>query len=61
MEIKQITQTILNASEGHILTDGTTYGYIVALGVYDSSDNWYEITEEDYQEIVKSQEETITE
>ena len=59
MDIKQVTQTVLTASEGHILTNGTSYGYIVALGVHDSPDNWYEITEEEYQEILKTQEDII--
>lgn len=61
MQIKKVTHTIITASEGHILTNGTSYGTTVALSIKDSPDNWYEITEEEYQEILKSQEEIITE
>jgi hypothetical protein len=57
MQIKKVTHTIITASEGHILTNGTNYGPAVALSKYDDPDNWYEITEEKYQEIVESQEE----
>lgn len=50
MEIKEIKTIMLEASEGHILTNGKAYGKIVALGATDSVDNWYEITEEEYNE-----------
>ena len=39
----------LNANEGMILTNGEAYGRIVSLGVNDKPENWYEITEEEYQ------------
>lgn len=40
---------ILTAKEGYIYTNGDTFGYNVYLGIYDSPDNWWEITEEEYQ------------
>lgn len=55
MQIKEITQIILEASEGHILTNGETYGRTVCLGKNDSTFNWHEITEEEYQCIIKEQ------
>ena len=47
---------ILIASDGYIYTNGNTYAYIVRLGVNDSADNWYEITEEEYNKIIEEQE-----
>lgn len=55
MEIKQQTVTMIYASEGMILTNGNSYGKIVALGVGDSPDNWHEITEEEYNAILKEE------
>lgn len=46
------------ADEGMILTDGDSYGRVVYLGKEDRAENWHEITEERYQEILKEQEET---
>lgn len=40
---------ILNAHEGMILTNGEAYGKTVDLGVNDKPENWYEITEDEYQ------------
>lgn len=44
------------ASDGFVLTNGEVYGKIIYLGVNDSPDNWHEITEEEYAEIVAEQE-----
>lgn len=38
----------LIASDGMILTNGETYGREVFLGTGDSADNWWEITEEEF-------------
>lgn len=59
MEIKEVKQTIIEASEGHILTNGHSYGKVVALGSTDSADNWYEITEEEYNKIEAEQTEDM--
>lgn len=40
------------ANEGMILTNGEVYGKSISLGVNDSIENWWEITEEEYEEIV---------
>ena len=48
-----ITLRKLTASAGHILTNGDVYGKEVYLGVNDSAENWHEITEDAYNDIVK--------
>ena len=58
MEKQTIKIIKLIASEGYILTNGETYSTEVYLGRNDSADNWREITEEEYNEIVKEQVET---
>lgn len=45
------------ANKGKILTNGKAYGKNVDLGVGDNADNWYEITEDEYKEILRKQEE----
>jgi hypothetical protein len=60
MEIKEIKQTLLEASEGKILTNGTAYGKVVALGAGDKAENWYEIPIEEY-EAALAEEETVEE
>ena len=59
--MKKELQTIvtLTASEGHILTDGENYGRIVYLAQGDDGEKWYEITEEEYQKILKETEVSI--
>lgn len=44
------------ASDSFVLTNGEVYGKIIYLGVNDSPDNWHEITEEEYAEIIAEQE-----
>ena len=58
-----ITESIelikLTASEGMVLTNGEAYGKEIYLGCNDSPDNWSEITDAEYEEIQKdNQEET---
>lgn len=45
-------QTILKADEGKFLTNGETFANVVYLGKNDSADNWYEITNEEYKQII---------
>ena len=45
----------LIANNGMILTNGETYGREVFLGSSDSADNWYEITEAEYEAIMEAQ------
>jgi hypothetical protein len=40
---------VLIAKEGYVYTNGEAFGNKVELGIYDSADNWLEITEEEYQ------------
>lgn len=42
---------VLTARDGYVYTNGETDGYIIRLGVNDSADNWYEITEEETEEL----------
>lgn len=52
IELKKII-----AEEGFILTNGEAYGKEIYLGKNDTPENWREITEAEYQEILKQQEE----
>ena len=61
MEVNTKTYTILKASDGYVLTNGTSYGKSVVLGVGDSADNWHEITETEYEKILQEQEQQIEE
>ena len=56
MTKETITRTKLTASEGHILTDGESFGRIVYLASGDDGAKWYEITDEEYQKILESEE-----
>ena len=58
MKKETITQTILKADEGMYLTNGETYGKTVILPESANQGDWYEITEEEYNEILAEQEET---
>ena len=51
-----ITRIKLTANDGYILTNGEVYGKEVYLGVNDNSDNWHEITEEEYAQAMAEQE-----
>lgn len=46
----------LTADEGMVLTNGGVYGRVVYLGAGDSPDNWHEITDEEYADILAEQE-----
>lgn len=48
IEIKKLT-----ASDGMILTNGEAYGKEIYLGKNDSAENWHEITQAEYDEILK--------
>jgi hypothetical protein len=57
MTKETITRIKLTASEGHILTNGESYGKIVYLASGDEGEKWHEITEEEYQKILEESEE----
>lgn len=56
MKIEEITRTILTASEGHIITNGETYGRVIVLAVGMSAEGYHEITEDEYQAILAERE-----
>lgn len=58
MKQETITRLKLTAAEGMVLTDGRNYGKEIYLGSNDSPENWHEITDEEYAEILKAEEAT---
>jgi hypothetical protein len=44
---------ILKADEGHIYTDGETYGQTIYLAVGETASAYYQITEEEYNARMK--------
>lgn len=61
MEKTTIELIKLTASEGMVLTNGEAYGKEIYLGCNDSPDNWSEITDAEYEEILQQQEEGMVE
>lgn len=53
------TRKILYADEGKVLTDGTIYGTTIHLAEGLNGEDFYEITTEEYSEIMKAQEEQL--
>ena len=51
-----MAENILVAKEGYIFTNGNAYGYTIELGCGDKAENWREITEEEYEEIMRVEE-----
>lgn len=49
MELNRIV-----AKEGLILTNGEVFGKSIYLGINDSKENWWEITEEEYKKTYNS-------
>lgn len=58
MKQETITRIKLTASKGYVLTNGTEYTLERFLFEGENPKNWHEITEEEYAEILKAQEET---
>ena len=50
-----ITLRKLTASEGYILTNGDAYGKEIYLGINDKAENWHEITDAEYADIVEKE------
>ena len=54
MEIQTIEVRKLIASEGMVLTNGEVYGKEIYLGCNDRPENWSEISDEEYEQIWSS-------
>ena len=50
---------VLYAESGKVLTNGETYGTIIHLADGVSADSFHEITQEEYERILKEQEEAM--
>ena len=59
MEMTTIELRKLTATEGYVLTNGETYSKEIYLGVNDKADNWHEITDEEYAEVLKAEESEV--
>lgn len=57
MKSETITTTVLKADEGKILTDGEVYGRTIYLAKNRSPEEFNEITEAEYEEIQKQNDE----
>ena len=51
------TRKIIYADEGKVLTNGQLYGKQILLAETEKESSFYEITEEEYREIMKEEEE----
>lgn len=56
MKKETIKQIILTADEGMYLTNGETYGKTVVLPESADTNDWYEITDIEYNRIMESEE-----
>lgn len=51
MKTEILTVNKITADEGMYLTDGNTYGKVIFVGAGKSVEDFYEITEEEYNKI----------
>ena len=59
---KTITLREIAPSKGYVLTNGREYAdYPIYLSVNDSAENWYEITDAEYAEIMEKLEQQTEE
>ena len=54
------TRIVIYADEGKVLTNDTIYGTRICLAEGMSADGFYEISAEEYEEIMKAQEEELS-
>ena len=52
---------ILIADAGMVLTDGEVYGTHISLGIDRDPSEFYQITQAEYEEILNTEEEPVTE
>ena len=57
--MKKVIRTVLIADEGKVLTNGETYAKSITLGDWDSSNNYHEITTEEYAKIMADREDEV--
>jgi hypothetical protein len=55
--MKFISERVIEADEGMMLTDGNIYALSVRLGDWDKAENWREIPKAEYDAILAQQEE----
>jgi hypothetical protein len=48
-------ERILVAREGYRYTNGQEYGFKISLGKDAAEEDWWEITEEEYQQIIQEE------
>ena len=49
------TRTVIYADEGKVLTDGEIYGVQIFLAEGQTAEEFYEITQDEYEEITKAE------
>lgn len=54
-----VEQRKIIASEGMVITDGEIYGKEIYLGIHDSPDRYHEITDAEYAEVLRKEEEAL--
>ena len=57
MQTEIITMTKIIAADGMVLTNGEVHGKVIFLATTDKAENYYEITDAEYEEILKQEEE----
>lgn len=53
------TRMVIYADDNKVLTNGKTYGTQIFLADGESADDYYEISVEEYEEILRAQEDDI--
>ena len=56
---EKMGRQIIEAKNGMVFTDGEIYGKKIYLAVGETADKFYEITIEEYEEILKQEEEML--
>lgn len=59
MKTATFTVTEITADDGKMLTNGKVYGKVLILGYGDSVDNYHEISVEEYEKLLETDEEVI--